>query len=72
MVPGLCAVAKFLGPDWGDIVDSGIGLSYRLAMLRIGHGGLVQQPYVSVDYMSQSGTKNLSSECMRVRQNNRI
>jgi hypothetical protein len=23
------AVAKFLVPDWGDIVDSGIGLSYR-------------------------------------------
>jgi len=25
--------AKFLVPDWGDIVNSGIGLSYRPANL---------------------------------------
>jgi hypothetical protein len=27
------AVAKFLVPEWGDIVDSGIGMSYRPASL---------------------------------------
>jgi hypothetical protein len=26
-------LAKFLVPDWGDIVDSGIGLPYRPARL---------------------------------------
>ncbi len=26
-------VAKFFVPDWGDIVDSGIGLSYQLARI---------------------------------------
>ncbi len=29
----LTSVAKFLVPDWGDIVDYGIGLSYRPASL---------------------------------------
>jgi hypothetical protein len=29
----LCKVTKFLVPDWGDIIDSGIGLSYRTARL---------------------------------------
>jgi hypothetical protein len=28
-------VAKFLVPDWGEIVDSGIGLSYRQARLHV-------------------------------------
>jgi hypothetical protein len=28
--------SKFLGPYWGEIVDSGIGLSYRTARLNIG------------------------------------
>ncbi len=26
--------AKFLVPDWGDIVDSGIGLSHRAVSMR--------------------------------------
>jgi hypothetical protein len=29
----LCTVAKFIVPDCGDKVDSGIGLSYRPARL---------------------------------------
>ncbi len=27
------AVAKFIVPDWGDKVDSGMGLTYRAARL---------------------------------------
>jgi hypothetical protein len=53
------SVAKFLVPDWWVIVDSGIGLSYRPA--RLHRRKPVQQPYARVDYISQSGTKNLAS-----------
>jgi hypothetical protein len=42
----LKAVAEFIVPDWGDKVNSGIGLSYRPA------GGPVRQPYGGVDYIS--------------------
>ncbi len=51
-------VAKFLVPDRGDVVDSGKGLSYRTARIS---GGPVRQPYARVDYIPQSGTKNLAS-----------
>jgi hypothetical protein len=30
-----CEVAKFFVPDWEDIVDFGIGLSYRPARARL-------------------------------------
>jgi hypothetical protein len=33
------SVAKFFVPDWGDKVDSGIGLSYRAARLHRLAGG---------------------------------
>ncbi len=42
-------VAKFIVPDWGDKVNSGIGLSYQPA----GPPG--------DNYILQSGTKNLAS-----------
>jgi hypothetical protein len=32
LVPSKSPVAKFLMPDWGDKVDTGIGLSYRQPM----------------------------------------
>ncbi len=33
-------VAEFIGPNWGDIVNTGIGLTYRPAMLH----GLAGRP----------------------------
>jgi hypothetical protein len=45
--------AKFKVPDWGDKVNSGIGLSYRPARLhRLVHSGPVRQPYDGVDFIS--------------------
>ncbi len=42
-------VAKFLVPDWGDIVNSGIGMSHRPAYLYVyvclQPGGTVRKPY---------------------------
>jgi hypothetical protein len=46
-------VAKFLVPDWGDIVDSSIGLSYWLASLCT-PGGPVRQPYARVNCIPKS------------------
>ncbi len=54
-------VAKFLVPERGDIVDSGIGLLPRPAGLHTQAGGPVRQPYAGVDYIPQSGTKKLAS-----------
>ncbi len=54
-------VAKFLFPDWGDIVDSGIGLSYRPARLHIGWRAGRTTLCQSRLYIPQSGTKNLAS-----------
>ncbi len=53
-------VAEFIVPDWGDKVNTGIGLSYRPTRL---HRlcGPVCQPYAGVDYIPQSGTMNLAS-----------
>jgi hypothetical protein len=49
---------KFLVPDRGDIVDK--GLSYRSARLnRL--MGRYEGSYAIVDYIPQSGTKNLVS-----------
>jgi hypothetical protein len=47
----------FLVPDWDDIVDSGIGLSYRPARIHKA-GGPVRQPYAKVDFIPQSRTGN--------------
>jgi hypothetical protein len=47
-VTKLVQLAKFLVPTWGDIIDSGIELSY----LRAG-----TTTYTRVDYILQSGTK---------------
>jgi hypothetical protein len=47
-------VTKVLVPDWGVIADPCIGLSYLPAR---------QQPYARVDYVPQSGTKNLVTTC---------
>jgi hypothetical protein len=57
----MCPEAKFSVPDWGELVESGIGLSYRLANLCM-PGGPVQQPYARVDYIPQSATKNLATD----------
>jgi hypothetical protein len=57
--------AKFLVPDWGYIVDSGIGLSYRSASLYIAWVAL-RQPNAGVDYIPQSGTKNSASDIWSV------
>ncbi len=54
------SVAKFIVPDWGDKVDSGIGLSYlptRLHRL----AGRYTTPYAGVKYSPYSGTMNLAT-----------
>ncbi len=51
-------VAKFIVPDWGDKVDSGIGLSYRPATYA---GRPVLQPYAGVNYILLSWTLNLDT-----------
>ncbi len=53
---GIHSVAKFLVPNWGDMIDSGIGLSYRPASLpRL--AGRYDNP-ARVDSSPQSRTKN--------------
>jgi hypothetical protein len=49
-------LAEFIDPDWGDKVNSGIGLSYRPAILHGLAGGPVpvRQLYVGVDFIPQS------------------
>ncbi len=57
----LSPVAKFLVPDWENIVDSGIGLSDRPARLhRL--PGQYDNPMTESTICSQSGTKNLASD----------
>ncbi len=53
----LCPVAECIDPDWGDKVDSDIGLSYRLARLHglAGRYDNPSQPYEGVDFILQSG-----------------
>jgi hypothetical protein len=45
-------VAKFIVPDWGDIVDSGIGFSYRPAGLCSLAGRYVRVDFIPpvIDY----------------------
>jgi hypothetical protein len=55
---------QILSPWLGDIVDYGIGLSYRPARLHITYVCLpVRQPYLCaiVDYFPKTGTKNLAT-----------
>jgi hypothetical protein len=47
-------VSLILSPGLGDIVDSGIGLSYRHARLHIGYSGTVWQPYMPESTISPS------------------
>jgi len=46
-------VAEFIDSDWGDKINSGIGLSYRPAS-HTWAGGAVRQPYAKVDFIPQS------------------
>jgi hypothetical protein len=54
------AVAKFIVPDWGDKVDSGIGLSYRPARLHRLAARYDTIPHAGVNHFLQSGTMNLA------------
>ncbi len=54
-------VAKFLVPDWGDIIDFWHRIVIPACQATYA-GGPVRQPYATVDYIPQSGTKNLVSE----------
>jgi hypothetical protein len=59
------SVAKFVIPDWGNKVDSGIGLSYRPARLHtmqcIGWQAGMTTLYARVNYIPQSGTMNFAT-----------
>ncbi len=52
--------AEFLVPDWGDIADSGIGLSYRTARLHR-QAGRYENPMTEFGYIPRSGTSNLAT-----------
>ncbi len=52
--------AKFLIPDWGDIVDSALGLSYRPAIL-CSLTGRYDNPMPEGRLYPPPGTKNLST-----------
>jgi len=54
-----CPVAKLLVPEWEDIVDSGIGLSYRPARLHRLSGRYVN--LCQTRLYPQPGTKGLAS-----------
>jgi hypothetical protein len=56
----LCSEAKFLHPDWGDIVDSGTGLLYRPARLHR-PAGRYDNPLPEVIYIPHSGNLNFAS-----------
>jgi hypothetical protein len=53
-------LAKFIVPDWEDVVDSVIGLSYRPVRL-YSLAGRYNNPNVAVYYIPQSGTMNLAT-----------
>jgi len=57
-------VAKFLVSDWGAIVDSVIGLSYRPASLCSLAGRYDNPIYAGVDLSLQSGTMNLATDSL--------
>jgi hypothetical protein len=49
-------VAEFKDPDWGDKVNSGIGLGLSYLPARL-HGltGRYEKPYAGVNFIPQSG-----------------
>ncbi len=47
-----------------DTFDSGIRLSYRPPSICSLASERVRQPYARVDYISQTGTKNLATGCV--------
>jgi hypothetical protein len=53
--------SQILSPWLGDILDSGIGLSYRPATSLCSMEDRYDKPYARVDYIPQPGTKNLAS-----------
>ncbi len=58
------AWGQILSPRLVDIVDYGIGgLSHRPAKMQ--PAGPVRHPYAIVDYIPQSGTKNLAAAVLR-------
>jgi hypothetical protein len=57
------AVAKFLVPDWGDIVDSGIGLSNRPASSG-GHRHLQIGRLLDIDLISEPSPPPPTPICM--------
>jgi hypothetical protein len=60
-VQNTCTVAKCTVHDWGDIVDSGIGLLYRPARIQRMVGSYDNPMQESTTYMTQSGTMNLGT-----------
>jgi hypothetical protein len=56
------SLAKFFVPDLGDIVETGIGLSYRHAMQPMQPCEPARQPYARVDFIHQLGTMNLATD----------
>ncbi len=64
------AVAKFLGPDWGDIVDSGI---YRVAVQArkpiCSLAGRYDNPMLEMTLSFQSETKNFATALFLVDKN---
>jgi hypothetical protein len=57
---GKCPEAQFLVSDSGDIVDSGIGLSYRPAGIS-SLAGRYDNPMPESTISPQSGTKNIDT-----------
>jgi hypothetical protein len=57
-------VAKFIVPDWGDKVDSGIGLSYTGPPFRLQKqaGRYRATLYAGVNNIPPPGTMNLATE----------
>ncbi len=63
--------AEFIVPDWGDKVNSGIGLPYRpfrLQRLAGWYDLWVRQSYARVNYIPLSWTMNLAYvHCLKVK-----
>jgi hypothetical protein len=55
------SVAKFIVPDWEDIVDTGVGLSYWHARLHRLAGRYDNPMTESTMYITQSGIMNLAT-----------
>jgi hypothetical protein len=65
-------LAKFFVPDWGEIVDSGIGLPYRPAKLHRLAGnapGMYRNPMPESTISPSQETKDLASVRSKGREN---